>query len=122
MNDQALLTNFLAEQKYMTISVTLDDGTPWATPVRIQKWEGASFEWDSKVDTEHSMAIAKRPNIAISMFTPEGEATIQFGFYAHATAEQISETNEAGVARYRAVANNCFINDASFKKRAVIDF
>lgn len=119
MSDIELLNAFLAEQKYMTIAVTLDDGTPWATPVRIQNWEGKSFEWDSKADTEHSKALLNRPDIAISMFTPQGESTIQFGFYAHATAEQISEPDEAGIARYRTVVNKCFINDATFRKREV---
>mgnify|MGYP002414118244 CR=1 FL=1 len=103
----------------MTVAVTLDDGTPWATPVRLKAWEGKSFEWDSHVGTEHSKAIAQRPRIAISMWTPDGDGTIQFGFYAHASAEQISEPNEHGIARYRATVNTCFINDASFIKREV---
>lgn len=119
MNDREQLNTFLAEQHYMTIAVTLDDGTPWATPVRIKAREGKAFDWESKTDTEHSKAIAKRPDIAISLWTPEGEGTIQFGFYAHATAEQISEPNDYGISRYRATVNKCFINDASFVKREV---
>ena len=119
MNDHDILLQFLNEQKYMTIAVTLDDGTPWATPVRIKAWEGKTFEWDSHVGTEHSKAIAARPAIAISMWTPDGEGTIQFGFYAHATAEQTSEPSEHGIARYRATVSKCFINDASFIKREV---
>lgn len=119
MNDSERLNTFLAEQKYMTLAVTLDDGTPWATPVRIKKWEGKRFEWDSHVGTEHSKAIATRPSVAISIWTPESDNTIQFGFYAHATAEQLSEPNEHGIARYRAVVNKCFINDATFIKREV---
>ncbi len=119
MTDQEQLNTFLAVQNYMTIAVTLDDGTPWATPVRIRAWEGTVFEWDSHVETEHSRAIADRSNIAISIYTPEGENTIQFGFYAHATAEQITEPNEHGIARYRATVSKSFINDASFKKREV---
>lgn len=120
MDDQALLDKFLTEQNYMTVAVTLDDGTPWATPVKIRSWDGPVFEWDSKTDTEHSKAIAARPQIAISIFTPEGEAAMQFGFYAHATAEQIGEPNDYGIVRYRATVNKCFINDASFKKREVM--
>lgn len=119
MNDQKQLKEFLAEQKYMTLAVTLDDGTPWATPVRIKAWEGKSFEWDSLVDTEHSKAIEKRPNIAVSIYTPESQDTIQFGFYARAKAERMSEPNEHGITRYRLTAHECFINDASFQKRQV---
>jgi nitroimidazol reductase NimA-like FMN-containing flavoprotein (pyridoxamine 5'-phosphate oxidase superfamily) len=119
VSDQEQLNTFLAEQKYMTLAVTLDDGTPWATPVRIKAREGKAFDWESKIDTEHSKAITKRPNVAISMWSPEGEGTVQFGFYAHATAEQISEPNEHGIARYQATVNKCFINDATFVKREV---
>jgi len=119
MNDQELLKAFLAEQKYMTLAVTLDDGTPWVTPVRIKNWKGKTFEWDSHVGTEHSKAIAMRPSIAISIYTPDSESTIQFGFYGHATAERMGEPNEHGIARYRVTVSKGFINDASFKKREV---
>lgn len=119
MTDEERLNTFLATQRYMTLAVTLDDGTPWVTPVRIKDWQGKTFEWDSKIDTQHSKAIAARPDIAISIWTPDGDSTIQFGFYAHARAEQISEPNEHGVGRYRARVNKCFINDASFIKREV---
>lgn len=119
MEDVEALRMFLSEQKYMTIAVVLDNGTPWAIPVRIKHWEGTVFEWDSKTDTEHSKAIAVLSTVAISMWTPEGDGTIQFGLYAHAKAEQISEPNEHGVARYRAVVTKSFINDATFQKREV---
>ncbi len=117
MTDQDQLNKFVAEQKYMTIAVTLDDGTPWATPVRIKHWEGKVFEWDSKLDTDHSRAIASRPSVAISMWTPESDDTIQFGFYAKAMAEQIGEEN--GLGHYRATVVQSWINDATFVKRSV---
>lgn len=101
----------------MVLAVVLDDGTPWATPVRIKQWDGKAFEWESMVTTEHSKAIATRPDIAISIFTPEGEGTIQFGFYAKAKAELLNEEN--GMGRYRATITESWINDASFVKRAV---
>ncbi len=117
MTDQDQLNKFVAEQKYMTIAVTLDDGTPWATPVRIKHWEGKVFEWDSKLDTDHSKAIASRPSVAISMWTPESDDTIQFGFYAKAMAELIDEEN--GLGHYRATVLQSWINDATFVKRSV---
>ena len=119
MNDQEQLNTFLSTQKYMTLDVTLEDGSQWAVPVRIKSWEGKIFEWDSHIETEHSNAIARRPEVAVSIFTPEGEDMSQFGFYAHATAEQSSEPNERGIARYRLTLNKSFINDASFIKREV---
>ena len=101
----------------MTLAVTLDDGTPWATPVRIKQWAGKAFEWDSKLDTEHSKAIAQRPQVAISIWTPEGDGTIQFGFYAKANVELVQSEN--GFGRYKAVITNSWVNDASFVKRSV---
>ncbi|MES2876124.1 MAG: pyridoxamine 5'-phosphate oxidase family protein [Patescibacteria group bacterium] len=117
MNDQEQLNKFLSEQDYMTIAVTLDDGTPWVTPVRIKQWEGAAFEWMSKTDTEHSRAIAVRPQVALSMYTPGGDTTIQFGFYATATAELLSEQD--GMGHYKASVTKSWINDATFVKREV---
>lgn len=117
MTDQEQLNKFLGEQNYMTLAVVLDDGTPWATPVRIKSRQGNVFEWDSKTDTEHSKAIASRPNIAISMFTPQTDSTIQFGFYGKATAELVSE--ETGLGRYKATVTQSWINDATFIKREV---
>ncbi len=117
MSDQERLNTFLAEQKYMTIAVTLDDGTPWATPLRIKRRDGASFEWDSKTDTEHSRAISQRPQVAVSIFTPQTDTTIQFGFYGQATAELLDVHD--GMGHYRAVVTKCWINDATFEKREV---
>jgi pyridoxine/pyridoxamine 5'-phosphate oxidase len=117
VNDQKKLNTFLNEQKYMTIAVVLDDGTPWATPIRIKEWKGRSFQWDSKLDSQHSKAIAARPHIAINIWTPETETTVQFGFYAKATAELIGQQGDSG--RYRATVTASWINDASFLKRSV---
>lgn len=119
MSDKEQLFEFLAAQRYMTIAVTLDDGTPWVVPVRIKAWQGKMFEWDSHTGTEHSKAITARRDVAVSIYTPEAEETIQFGFYGHAIAEQVGEPNEHGIARYRLTVNKSFINDASFKKREV---
>lgn len=117
MTDQERLNTFLAEQKYMTLAVTLDDGRPWAVPVRIKHWAEKVFEWDSKLDAEHSKAIANRPDVAIMMWTPGSTSADQLGFYAQATAELVSE--EDGIGRYRATVTKSWINDASFVKRAV---
>jgi hypothetical protein len=119
MTEQEALNTFLSEQKYMTIAVTLTEGTPWATPVRIKRRESNEFEWDSHVGTDHSKAIVSQPTIAISIWTPEGDTTIQYGFYAVATAGQISEPNEHGIARYRSTVTKSWVNDATFVKREV---
>ena len=117
MSDEGRLNTFLSEQSYMTIAVTRDDGTAWALPVRIQQRNGWTFEWFSKLDTVHSQAIAKRPHIAISIWTPESETTEQFGFYAEATAELLSDRDGSG--RYQATVTQAWVNDARHVKRPV---
>lgn len=120
MTDQERLNKFLVEQKYMTLAVTLDNGKPWLVPVRIRLHWGNAFEWDSVVTTVHSKAIKKRPDIAISIWQPDSDTTEQFGFYAEATAEQVSELGNHDTARYRAVVTKAWVNDGSFVKREVL--
>lgn len=114
MTDTERTTRFLEQQKYMTIAVVLDDGTPWATPVRVQAHGEGYFEWDSRTDTMHSQAIVRNPTIAISMFEvrPDGH----FGYYARATAAVIHAI-DTDRSRYRATVDQVWINDESFVKR-----
>ena len=117
MPDEQKLKELLSTQEYMILSVTLDDGTPWALPVKIQLQWGNAFEWDSKLDTEHSKAIAKRPAVAITVFDKTGET--QLGFYARATAKLLNEPKE-GFGRYQAIVSQAWINDETFQKREVV--
>ncbi len=115
MADERLRT-FLNTVQFMVLAVTLDDGTPWAVPVKLQAWDGKAFEWDSKVDTVHSRALAVRPRVALTMY--EKESDRQFGFYATATAELVRQ-DERGYGRYRATVTQAWINDETFQKREV---
>lgn len=116
MTDKEKLEQLFSEQNYMILAVTLDDGTPWAVPVRIKlRWELA-FEWESSLDTIHSKAIAKHPEIAVTIFDKTDE--LQVGFYAKGTAELVEEY-KPGYGRYKFVAGQCWINDETFVKREV---
>ncbi len=117
MNDNERIEQLLNEQQFMVLAVTLDDGTPWATPVRIQAYNGhASFEWDSHLQTEHSKAIAKRPDMAITIF--QKKETTQIGFYAKGKGELVEEF-KPGFGRYRFTAEQSWVNDETFVKRKV---
>lgn len=117
MSDSERLEQLLDEQQLMVLAVSLDDGTPWAVPVRIQTHDGcASFEWDSHLQTEHSKAIAKHPAMAITIFQKKDDS--QIGFYAKGAGELIEEF-KPGFGRYRFSANECWINDETFVKRSV---
>lgn len=116
MDDLTRLREFLAGQAIMVVAVTLEDGTPWATPVKIQRQVGREFEWDSRLDTLHSRTLEVHPNMAITIF--QKQADIQFGFYAQGKASLVSES-PGGFGRYRFVAERTWINDESFVKREV---
>lgn len=118
MDDKTTLAAFLETAEYLVLAVTLDDGTPWATPVKIQAWDGQAFEWDSKVDTLHSQAIMKRPEVALSVFSTAEMAGGHYGFYAQARAELVRE-DERGFGRWRAVVTKAWVNDHTFQKREV---
>jgi len=115
MNDSEKTKQFLSEQAHMVLAVVLADGTPWAVPVSIKRWEGNEFEWDSRLDTLHSQAIAKNPDVAVTLFEKKPDS--QFGFYA--VGQVAFETRENGYGRYRFTAKQCWINDETFVKREV---
>lgn len=116
MSDNERLEQLFIEQHYMAVAVTLADGTPWVTPVRIIKREGNQFEWDSMPQTEHSKAIEDNPKAAITIF--EKKETSQIGYYAKGIAEVV-ESREKGPSRYRFTANESWINDETFVKRPI---
>jgi hypothetical protein len=116
MNDKQRIQQFLENQKFMVVAVVLDDGSPWAVPVRIQRREGAEFEWDSKTSTVHSQALAANPLASITIF--EKQPTTQFGFYAKGQVSVV-DTRDDGYARYRFTAEQSWINDESFVKQEV---
>ena len=117
MTDKEKLEQFLNEQKHMVLAVTLDDGTPWAVPVRIKLYWECAFEWESKLDAVHSKAIAKRSDIAITVFDKSGDS--QIGFYAKGKAELVEEFKPE-YGRYRFIASHCWMNDETFVKREVV--
>ena len=116
MTDQDKVRSLLAEQPFMVIAVVLPDGNPWATPVKIQMQDGRCFEWDSRVTTEHSKAIAANSAVAASIFDtrPNG----QVGIYISGTATLVEEKT-GGMGRYRITAERLWLNDDSFIKREV---
>lgn len=116
MDDNQKLEQLFSEQQIMVLAVTLDDGTPWAAPVRVQKHEGNVFEWDSALATVHSGAIAARPDAAITIFQKKEDS--QLGFYAKGRVELVEEY-KPGYGRYRFTASEAWVNDETFVKRKV---
>jgi hypothetical protein len=114
MNDTQTAEQLLSKAEHMVIAVTLEDNTPWAVPVAIKERNGLQvFEWDSNPAAVHSQAILANPKIALTIFSAEED----LGFYAKATAEQITETpNDYGQLRYRATVTESWLNESHVKR------
>ena len=116
MTDEEKLEQFLGTQQHMVLAVTLEDGTPWAVPVKIQQRESlAVFEWDSRLDTVHSQALKVHPQMALMIY--QKESPWQTGFYAKGHGELVEPSGDYG--RYRFTAEQAWLNDETFVKREV---
>lgn len=116
MNDQQKLEQLLSEEQYMSLAITLDDGTPWVVPIRIKRRGGNEFEWDSSLASLHSKMIVGKTQAAITIFQKNEDS--QIGFYAKGTAELVEEL-KPGFGCYKFVAEKSWINDETFVKREV---
>jgi hypothetical protein len=117
MTDRQKIEQLFDTTQYMILAVTLDDATPWAVPVKIQAHEGCkTLEWDSRLDTVHSQAVAARPQMAITVF--QKHETGQVGLYMKGTGELLEKRSE-DFGRYRFTTNEAWLNDETFVKRQV---
>ncbi|HCR55668.1 TPA: hypothetical protein DIV49_01730 [Candidatus Saccharibacteria bacterium] len=116
MNDSEKLRNFLQSATHMVVAVLLPDGTPWVVPVRIKNWQGKEFEWDSKVDTQHSLAIGQNPTMAVTIFQKQEDA--QIGVYMKGHGELVEQKDD-DFGRYKFTAEQVWLNDETFVKREV---
>ena len=117
-NSAEYVRAFLARQTHMTIAVICSDGTPWAVPVHVQKWDGGTLEWESSIDSLHSQAILAEPRIAISMYELTAGGQNEFGFYVKAHAQKVADVPNQR-ARYQATIDAAWINGQDHVKRDV---
>lgn len=116
MNDTEKASSLLGRQGYMVVAVVLEDGTPWAVPVKIQARDGWSLEWDSRVDTVHSQAIEVRPETAVTIYEKSGDT--QTGLCMSGRTGIVSRRGD-DYARYRFTPDRVWINDETFTKREI---
>ena len=116
MNDQQKGHEFLRGATHMVLAVLLADGTPWVVPVKIQKWQGKDFEWKSMLDTQHSIAIAPNPTMAVTIF--QRQENSQTGVYMKGQGRLVEDSGE-GFGRYCFTAEQVWLNDETHVKREV---
>ena len=118
MSDELKTKDFLTNQTHIVIAVTLADGTPWAVPVKLQRYEGKEFEWDSSTSSIHSEALTSHPEMTLVTFQRDTDPFGQFGFYAVGRGELLEDKGH-GFARYRFTTTKAWVNDQTFVKREI---
>jgi uncharacterized protein YhbP (UPF0306 family) len=87
--------------KYMTIATADESGAPWATPVYFTPDGTRRFLWASSLEAQHSINIAARSTVAITVFdssVPIGGAQ---AIYVRSTARVVApEELEESAALY----------------------
>lgn len=116
MNDKQRVTEFLNAQTHMVVTVVLPNGQPWAVPVRMQERDGRTFAWDSHMQTEHSKAIADKPEVNLLCY--DNAMDNQVGVYMQAYVTNVVP-KEHGMARYYAEVSRVWLNDETYVKREV---
>ncbi len=116
MTDQEKVTNFLARCRHMVLVVTLEDGRPWAVPIKVQGRGNNFVEWDSRTDTLHSQSIENDPRVMILFYDTTKDD--QVGVYMQASVTNVEANGE--YARYRATIEHTWLNDESYIKREII--
>ena len=65
---EAMAARVIDTNRYMTIATVGDDSLPWATPVYFGHDRYREMYWISGPETQHSLNIASRPQVALVVF------------------------------------------------------
>ncbi|MCY1140139.1 pyridoxamine 5'-phosphate oxidase family protein [Actinoplanes sp. Pm04-4] len=82
--------------RFLTLATVSSGGQPWASPVYFS-WAGEwEFFWVSAVDSEHSLNLAARPAVAITVFDStvppyHGRAVYAVGEGREVPADELDE-------------------------------
>src|SRR5438309_956958 len=79
----------LAENRYLVIATSDDDGRPWATPVFFAADGARRVVWVSAPDSRHSRTIANRPEVAVTVFDSHAPIGGAEAVYLEATAAAV---------------------------------
>lgn len=117
MTDEQRAEEFLQTQHHMVLAVVQEDGSPWAVPDTPQHRDGLRvFEWDSRTDAVHSLALARDSRAAITLYPATvSDEWREIGFYAAGRAGIIDPRGD--FARYRFTTERAWVNDETHMKR-----
>jgi nitroimidazol reductase NimA-like FMN-containing flavoprotein (pyridoxamine 5'-phosphate oxidase superfamily) len=90
---------------YLTLATADEHGSPWSTPVWFASADLVDFYWVSSPQARHSVNVAQRPDVALSVFDSHQAPGTGVGVYVRATAAQVPDDDvDAGLAVFAAEA------------------
>jgi len=85
----------LAENLYLVLGTTNDDGRPWVTPVFYAADGEQRIVWVSAPESRHSRNIAARPDVAITVFDSHAPIGGAEALYLEGTATLVTDDDPA---------------------------
>src|ERR1700754_7813 len=93
----------LAENRYVVLATADADGNPWATPVWFAHDGLDRLVWVSWPGAQHSLNIAARPDVALTVFDSGATPGDGAAFYATARAAECPDQQvDAALATFDA--------------------
>ena len=90
---------------YLTLATADEHGSPWSTPVWFASADLVDFYWVSSPRARHSVNVAQRPDVALSVFDSHQAPGTGVGVYVRATAVQVPDADlDGGLAVFAAEA------------------
>ena len=101
MDTTAHARDLLAANRYVVLATADEDGSPWATPVWFAADGLDRILWLSWPGSRHSRLIARRPQVALTVFDSSRPSQDAAAFYAVANATECPEpVLDAALAHY----------------------
>ena len=91
MDTTAHALDLVARNRYVVLATADEHGRPWATPVWFAPDGLDRILWLSRPGSRHSQLIARRPEIALTVFDSSRPSDEAAAFYAVGTARECTE-------------------------------
>jgi uncharacterized protein YhbP (UPF0306 family) len=101
MDTTAHALDLLARNRYVVLATADEEGTPWVTPVWFAPQGLDRILWLSWPGSRHSRLIARRPEVALTVFDSSRPSEEAAAFYAVGVARECEEALlDAALAEY----------------------
>lgn len=97
LDPAAQARQILAANSYLTLATADAAGSPWATPVWFAADGLDAFCWVSRPGARHSVNIAVRPTVAITVFDSTAPSSDAAAVYVEADATEVSSDQRQAV-------------------------